>query len=106
MIEKTSASYRNYEKKITAYIDGSMEPAERTEFQAFIAIHPDFQIKIKAKEEEIEHLRSLIPVVEFTPRAQESIDYEIKQSVFNLLKRRPKNFWESLKDRYEEWISR
>lgn len=105
MIEKTPTSVRNYQKKITAYLDGSLAPEERSEFEAFVATHPEFKAEIKAKEDEIKRLRNLIPVVQLSPRTRESLENEIKQSVFNLLKPVPRNFWESLKDRYEEWTA-
>lgn len=103
MIEKAPTSRRNYQQKITAFLDGSLSPEERAEFEAFVSVNPEFQIEVKAKEVELERLRTEIPRVQASRRTLESLDTEIKQSVFNLLKREPKNFWEDLKDRFEEW---
>lgn len=105
MIEKVPTNVRNYQKKITAYLDGSLSPEERSEFEAFVATHPEFNGEVKAKEEQIRRIRELIPVLQLSVRARESLDTEIKQSVFNLLKPVPKNFWEGLKDRFEEWTA-
>lgn len=105
MIEKTPTSERNYQRKITAYLDGALSSEERSEFEAFVSTHPEFKEQIKVKEEEIVHLRSLIPVVNMSGKALSSLNYEIKQSVFNLLKREPKNFWERVKDWVEERVA-
>jgi anti-sigma factor RsiW len=105
-MEKVSAVQSNYQKKITAYIDGALSPTERTEFEAYLAVHPEFKDQIKSKEDEVQLLKSLIPTVSLSHRTLESLDSEIKQSIFNLLKSEPKNFWENLKNRIEDWLNR
>lgn len=106
MIEKTSTNVRNYQKKITAYLDGSLTADERSEFEGFVATHPEFKSEIKAKEEEIVRLKKMIPDISLSPRAKESLEHELNQTIFNLLRPMPKNFLESLKNRFEEWTNR
>lgn len=96
----------NYHKKIVPYIDGSLTPEERTEFEAFIQTHPEFKTKVKEKENEIQKLRSLLPQVILSPESSSSLDAEIRQSIFNLLKVKPKNLWERVSDKIEEVLSR
>ncbi|HXH74928.1 MAG TPA: zf-HC2 domain-containing protein [Bacteriovoracaceae bacterium] len=105
MIERAPTSDRNYQKKITAYLDGALSTEERSEFEAFVSTHPEFKDQIKLKEDEIIRLRSFIPQVTMSPSALETMNHEIRQSIFQLLKRKPKNLWENMKDRYEEWAS-
>ncbi len=100
MIEK------NFPKKITPYLDGSLTPEERSEFEAYVSTHPELEGQIRTKEEEINRIRAAIPMVTLSPRTLESMQHEIKQSVFNLLKEEPKNFWESVRNWFEEWTSR
>ncbi len=35
----------NYQKKIVSYIDGSLSPDERSEFEAFVRTNPEFEIE-------------------------------------------------------------
>jgi anti-sigma factor RsiW len=96
----------DYHKKIIPYLDGSLSHDERSEFEAFVQTHPEFEAEIRSKEEEIHLIRSLIPTIAFSPETAESIENEIKQSAFHLLKEPPKNFFHSLKLNIEEWLSR
>jgi anti-sigma factor RsiW len=96
----------DYHKKIIPYLDGSLSHDERAEFEAYVQTHPDFEAEIRSKEEEITLIKSLIPPVAFSSETAESIENEIKQSAFHLLKEPPKNFFDSFKLKIEEWFSR
>lgn len=100
MIEK------DYQKKILPYLDGALTPQDRAEFEAFVATHPEFETQLKDKQNEVAILKDLMPMATLSGEALEALESEIKESVFNLLKEEPKNFWGSLKNRYEEWINR
>ena len=107
MIEKNrDTQYPQYQKKIIAYLDGSLSPDEKSEFEAFVRTHPEFEAQIKVKEEEFSHLKSLIPAMTLSKESIESIENEMKQSIFNLLKEEPKNFMDRVKNSWEEWINR
>lgn len=95
-----------FQRKITPYIDGTLNPEERAEFEAFVATHPEVESQVKKKEDELALLKSMIPVVEFSRSTKESLDGEMKQSVFNLLKQEPKNLVDRIKSSFEEWINR
>jgi len=95
-----------YEKKITAYLDGSLGAEETSEFEAFVLTHPEFEAKIKSKKDEISLLKNMIPAVSPTEDSLRSMESEIKASVFNLLKEEPKSMFENLRMKWEEWINR
>ena len=48
----------------------------------------------------------MIPQVEVSGETLESIENEMRASVFNLLKEEPKGLLDSLRIKYEEWINR
>jgi anti-sigma-K factor RskA len=106
MIEKDSLSYSLYQKKITSYLDGALSQEERSEFEAFVRTHPEFEALIKNKEDELALLRSLIPAVRLSQDASDSLENEMRTSVFNLLKEEPKNFREKMASAWEDWINR
>ena len=96
----------SYEKKITAYLDGSLGAEETSEFEAFVLTHPEFEAKIKNKKDEIQLLKNMIPVASPSEDSLRSLESEIKASVFNLLKQEPKSMFENLRMKWEEWINR
>lgn len=108
MMEKNiqPANQTIYHKKITAFIDGSLSAEERSEFEAYVRTHPEFEALIEKKEQELSLLRSLIPAINPEPETQASIEAEMKLSVFNLLKTEPKNFLENVRNKFEEWSNR
>lgn len=95
-----------FEKKIVPYIDGSLSKEETAEFEAFVLTHPEFEEKIKNKQEEIQLLKKMIPEVLLSPESQEAIETEMRASIFNLLKEEPKSVFDSLRIKWEELISR
>lgn len=104
MIEKSS--YQFYTKKIIPYLDGSLSADERSEFEAFVLTHPEFEAQIKTKKDEIELIRKMIPKVSLSPAARESLEGELKTSVYNLLKEEPKTLMEGLKMKLEDLLLR
>ncbi len=99
-------SYPQYQKKIIGYLDGSLSFEEKSEFEAFVRTHPDFEAQIKKKEDEISFLKSLIPAATLSAQGLESLENEMKQSVLNLLKQEPKNVFGKIRNSIEEWINR
>ncbi len=99
-------NYKSFEKKIVPYLDGSLSTEEASEFEAFVFTHPEFEVKIKNKQQEVEMLRSMIPVAVLSEETRESLENEMKASIFNLLKEEPRSFWDSVKIKWEEWIIR
>jgi len=106
VIEKTANPKAGYQKKILPYIDGTLNPGERADFEAYVATHPEFEALVKEKQQEVSFLRDLMPSVSLSPEAKESLESEIKQSIFNLLNEEPKNFMDKMKNRFEEWANR
>jgi anti-sigma-K factor RskA len=96
----------NFHKKIVPYLDGSLSQEELSEFEAFVRTHPDFELEIKEKEEQLAVLRKLIPEAAISKDSTLSLEAEVKASVFNLLKQERQTFWGAMKDRFEEWASR
>lgn len=105
MMEKQTA-YKSFERKIVPYLDGSLSKEEISEFEAFVLTHPEFEAEIKNKQSEIEKLRAMIPVGQLSAEAHESLENEMRASIFNLLKEEPKSFIESFKLKWEEWTNR
>jgi anti-sigma-K factor RskA len=108
MMEKTQSerSYLSYQKKIISYLDGSLSPDEKAEFEAFVRTHPEFEAHIKNKEDELLLLKAKIPATALTAETLSSLENEMKLSIFNLLKEEPKNFLDRIKDSWEEWTNR
>lgn len=108
MMEKTQSerSYLSYQKKIISYLDGSLSPDEKAEFEAFVRTHPEFEAQIKNKEDELLLLKAKIPATALSAETLSSLENEMKLSIFNLLKEEPKNFLDRVKDSWEEWTNR
>lgn len=105
-LQKVLNVYPAYQKKIIPYLDGSLSLSERAEFEAFAQTHPDFAAQVKARQDEMNLIRNLIPVARLSAAELESLDHEVRLSVFHLLKEEPRNFVENLKLRWEEWTNR
>ena len=101
-----NTGFHSYQKKIVPYLDGSLSKDEVSEFEAFVLTHPEFEEQIKIKKDEIALIRNMIPQVEVSRETLESIENEMRASVFNLLKEEPKGLLDSLRIKYEEWINR
>jgi anti-sigma-K factor RskA len=95
----------SFDKKITAYLDGSLGAEETSEFEAFVLTHPEFEAKIKNKKDEIQLLKSMIPTASPSEDTLRTLETEIKSSVFNLLKQEPKSMFDSLRMKWEEWTN-
>ena len=95
-----------YQKKIIGFIDGSLSTDDKAEFEAYVRTHPEFEINIKKKEDEILFLKSLIPAGIMSKETAESLNNEMKLSIFNLLRQEPKNFMERVKNSWEDWVNR
>ncbi len=95
-----------YTKKITPYLDGSLSSEEQNEFEAFVRTHPEVEIEIKKKQEEMSLLKDLMPAPQLTSQSLESLNNELRVSIFNLLKPEPKNALDRIKHGLEDWFSR
>ena len=95
-----------FQKKIIGFIDGSLSTDDKAEFEAYVRTHPEFEINIKKKEDEILFLKSLIPAGIMSKETAESLNNEMKLSIFNLLRQEPKNFMERVKNSWEDWVNR
>lgn len=95
-----------YQKKIIPYLDGALTASDLSEFEAYVHTHPEFESQIRTKEEELNLVRSLIPTPIIARDSLDSLENEIRESVLNLLREEPRNFWGRMKDAWEEWLSR
>jgi hypothetical protein len=102
MMEKNMV-YKTFEKKIVPYLDGSLQQEEIAEFEAFVLTHPDFEAQIKSRKEEIQLIKDMIPVAIISPASKESLELEMKTSIFNLLKEEPKSLFDSIRIKWEEF---
>lgn len=75
----------SYQKKMTAYLDGTLPATERSEFEAYVETHPDFAQMFNKKKEEIEFLKSIIPEAKLSEESSDSLKSEINFSVKQLL---------------------
>lgn len=98
--------YNSYQKKIVPYLDGSLSKDEASEFEAFILTHPEFETQVQNKQQEIQLLKNLIPAVQLSKESAETLENEMRASIFNLLKEEPKGLWDSFRIKWEEWINR
>ena len=107
MIEKNlNPIDSKYQKKILGFLDGSLSADDKAEFEAYVRTHPEFETQIKKKEDEILFLKSLIPAGLMSKETADSLNNEMKLSIFNLLKQEPKNFMERVKNSWEDWVNR
>ena len=107
MIEKNlNPIDSKYQKKILGFLDGSLSADDKAEFEAYVRTHPEFETQIKKKEDEILFLKSLIPAGLMSKETAESLNNEMKLSIFNLLRQEPKNFMERVKSSWEDWVNR
>jgi anti-sigma-K factor RskA len=95
-----------YSKKIISYIDGALTAEEKSEFEAFVQTHPEFEQKLSSKQSEFALIQSLIPKHEMNPELLESLENEMKQSAFDLLKSTSPNWSQRMKNFWEEWTNR
>ncbi len=106
-MEKTQNTIDSkFQKKILGFLDGSLSIEEKSEFEAYIRTHPEFEAQIKKKEDELSFLKNLIPVPLMSKEITESLESEMKLSIFNLLKEEPKSFADRVRNSWEEWVSR
>ncbi|HXH32300.1 MAG TPA: hypothetical protein VNJ01_15985 [Bacteriovoracaceae bacterium] len=96
----------NYQKKITSYLDGTMSEDDMADFDAFVASHPEFEKQIKVKLDEFQLLKNLIPSVVPTRESVQSLENEMRASIFNLLKEEPTNVWDDVKNKWDDWLNR
>ncbi|MBA2405190.1 MAG: hypothetical protein H0V66_10500 [Bdellovibrionales bacterium] len=107
MIETTQNPINlKYQKKILGYLDGSLSAEDKSEFEAYVRTNPEFEVQIQKKEVELVFLKKLIPAQVMSQETAQSLDTEMKLSIFNLLKEEPKNFVDQVKNAWEEWINR
>ena len=100
------ASFIPFQKKITPYLDGTLSPSDRSEFEAFVSTHPEFEVHIQKRREEINLIQELIPSAKLNPDSLRALEGEVKDSVFNLLKGEPKSLWQSIELKIEDLINR
>ena len=105
-METTTENFLPYKKKIMPYLDGSLSADEKSEFEAFVVTHPEFESQVKTKQGEIALIRSLIPATLMSRDSEVTLENEIKSSVFNLLRVEPRSWWDNVKNTCEDWISR
>jgi hypothetical protein len=106
VIAEKEKHFRIFEKKIVPYLDGALSSEERSEFEAFVLTHPEFEEKIKNKKIEVELIQQMIPYGEMSKETLESIDHEFRTSIFNLLKEEPRSWTDHLKLKFEDWFNR
>jgi anti-sigma factor RsiW len=99
-------AYQGFQKKIVPYLDGSLSKDEKSEFEAFVLTHPEFEEQINFKKNEISLLQSMIPHAILSKESAETLENEMRASVFNLLKEEPKSFFDSLRIKWEEFVNR
>ncbi len=104
MIEK-NVSYTSFQKKIVPYLDGSLSKEETAEFEAFVLTHPDFENKIKEKRNELESIRAMIPAGIMTKSSQESMEEEMRASIFNLIKEEPRGLMDKIRIKWEDFLN-
>jgi anti-sigma factor RsiW len=100
---ETNPVYKSFEKKIVPYLDGSLSQDEKAEFEAFVLTHPEFESRIKTKQNEIQLLKDMMPAAQLSRESREALESEMKASVFNLLKEQPKGLFDSFRISWEEF---
>lgn len=105
MIEK-NGHYNLFQKKIVPYLDGSLSKEETSEFEAFVLTHPEFEIQIKNKQDEIQKLKDMIPAAMLSKESQESIETEMRASIYNLIKEEPRGLFDTIRIKWEDWLIR
>lgn len=104
MIEK-NVGYGTFQKKIIPYLDGSLSKEETAEFEAFVLTHPEFEAKIKEKRDELESIRAMIPAGVMTPESRESMESEMRASIYNLIKEEPRGLMDTIRIKWEDFLN-
>lgn len=107
MMEKNlNFQYPEFQKKITSYLDGSLNPEERNEFEAFVATHPDFEQHVKKKESELAVIKGLVPSVKPTEDQLLALESEMKESIHHLLGEKPEGLFQKVKLSLVDFLNR
>ncbi len=88
-----------------SYLDGSLSLEEQAEFEAQVRTNPELEALVKNKEAEIMLLKSLIPAGNISAESLNSLEAEMKLSIFNLLKKEPKTLTDKVKNIWEDWTN-
>ncbi len=88
-----------------SYLDGSLSIEEQAEFEAQVRTNPELEALVKNKEDEIMLLKSLIPAGQISTESLNSLEAEMKLSIFNLLKKEPKTLTDKVKNIWEDWTN-
>ncbi len=103
--EITSNQILHYQKKVMSYLDGSLSIEEQAEFEAQVRTNPELEALVKSKEDEMMLLKSLIPAGQVSAESLNSLEAEMKLSIFNLLKKEPKTLTDKVKNIWEDWTN-
>ncbi len=98
--------HKAFEKKIIPYLDGALSKEDLAEFEAFVRTHPEFNAKVKARQEELQLLTGKIPAAVLSPASREALENEMRTSIFNLLREEPEGLFDGLRIRWEEFRNR
>jgi anti-sigma-K factor RskA len=104
-LEISSNQILQYQKKVMSYLDGSLSIEEQAEFEAQVRTNPELEALVKNKEAEIMLLKSLIPAGNISAESLNSLEAEMKLSIFNLLKKEPKTLTDKVKNIWEDWTN-
>jgi hypothetical protein len=104
-LEISSNQIFQYQKKVMSYLDGSLSLEEQAEFEAQVRTNPELEALVKNKEAEIMLLKSLIPAGNISAESLNSLEAEMKLSIFNLLKKEPKTLTDKVKNIWEDWTN-
>jgi anti-sigma factor RsiW len=84
-----------FSKKVSAYLDGTLNESERTELEAYAGTNAEFARFFREKEEEYSKLKKLIPQL-MDHSALPSIEAELKEVIQNLFTRPDSSMLERL----------
>lgn len=98
--------FHSYEKKILSYLDGSLRPEEVSEFEAFVLTHPEIEVQVNAKKNEIQLIKSMIPKTFLSKETEQLIVSEMRLSIFNLLKEEPRGIIDHFRIKFEDYFAR
>lgn len=89
------------EKQIlSAYIDGTLSPTKKMEFETLLKNRADLQEEILRRRTQISRMLNYIPRVGLSKEARENIEQEVKSTIKQVIDQKNESLWERIKDTF------
>lgn len=84
---------------LSAYIDGTLSPAKKEEFEKLLRSRADLQEQMLLRRSQVSKLTGLIPKVSLSKDVRENIEQEIKNTLSQVIEQKPVGIWERIRSK-------